>query len=382
MGHLLPLLPVAEAAAARGHAVAFATGEPVLAEIRERGFTAFEAGLPAAEARSEFMRRVPQLEEEPPQERRALFFSEGFAGVELDPRLRDLDAVCAAWRPDVLVHEAAELAGPAAATTAGVPWATAGFGPLIDPATLERAGAAAAPHWSARGLDPPPLAGLFRWLYLDPCPPSLQAHPAPPVTQLVRVTPRPNPEPGGAAVWLRELPEHALVYVTLGTVWNRDIELFRTLVDAIQELPLAVVVTLGAGGEPAALGPRPSNVHVYRFIPQAELLPFCTAMVHHGGAGSMLGAFGHGLPQLVVPQGADQFSNAERITAVGAGTTLLPDQVSRQAVRGAVERLLREPDFAAGAQRVRAELDAMPPPETAVERLEALVEGATEAGAS
>jgi UDP:flavonoid glycosyltransferase YjiC (YdhE family) len=373
-GHLQPLLPLAEAAAARGHAVAFGTGEPVLDEIRQRGFAAFEAGLPGPEARAEFLRRVPHLDEEPPEERRALFFSEAFAGIELGPRLADLEAVCAEWRPNILVHEAAELAGPVAASSAGLPYATAGFGLRIDPAILERAGEAAAPHWRERGLEPPPLAGLFRFIYLDPCPPSLQAHPPPPVTQPMRITPRPNPDPGGAAVWLRELPEHAAVYVTLGTTWNLDTELFRTLVDALETLPLAIVVTLGAGGDPASLGPRPGNVHIHRFIPQEEVLPFCRAVVHHGGSGSMLGAFAHGLPQLVIPQGADQFSNASRVAAVGAGLTLLPDQVSRGTVRPAVERLLAEPGFGAAARRVRDELDALPGPDRAVDRLEELVE--------
>ena len=73
-------------------------------------------------------------------------------------------------------------------------------------------------------------------------------------------------------------------------------------------------------------------MRVRRFVPQAELLPHCTAVVTHGGSGSMLGALAHGLPLLVVPQGADQFSNADRVVAAGAGLALQPDELSPSAV--------------------------------------------------
>ena len=43
-GHVEPLRPLAEAAIRRGHEVAFATGEPVVSALRDRGLRAFAAG--------------------------------------------------------------------------------------------------------------------------------------------------------------------------------------------------------------------------------------------------------------------------------------------------------------------------------------------------
>ena len=37
------------------------------------------------------------------------------------------------------------------------------------------------------------------------------------------------------------------------------------------------------------------------YIPQHEFLPWCDAVVAHGGSGTVLGALAHGLPLLVVP---------------------------------------------------------------------------------
>ena len=78
------------------------------------------------------------------------------------------------WAPDVVLQEAAELAGPIAATLAGIPYVTVGFGAFLPTRVLEHGVATAEPHWRARGLEPPPYAGLFRHLYVDPFPPSLQ----------------------------------------------------------------------------------------------------------------------------------------------------------------------------------------------------------------
>ena len=47
------------------------------------------------------------------------------------------------------------------------------------------------------------------------------------------------------------------------------------------------------------------------------------AVVTHGGAGTTLGALAFGVPLLVLPQGADQYANAERVVAAGAGRQLL-----------------------------------------------------------
>ena len=54
------------------------------------------------------------------------------------------------------------------------------------------------------------------------------------------------------------------------------------------------------------LGSLPGNVHVSRVIPQSLLLPRCSAVVSHGGSGTLLAALAHGLPQVCLPQAADQ----------------------------------------------------------------------------
>ncbi len=363
-GHLHPLVPLARAAEAAGHEVAFATAEPALSDARRHGFTAFSAG-PGSEAREAFVSNLPDLRALTPQEHRALFFTQLFVGVELAPRLRDLRAIIERWTADVIVHEVAEPAAPIAATAAGLPYVTSGFGPLLEPAIAARVGAAAAPHWRAAGLLAHPRGGLYEHLYFDPCPPALQIDAIRDVPAVpVRVTPLPT---------ARRADAHpATVYVTFGTLWNRDLDAFRVVLAALSAHPVDVIVTLGIDGDPGALGAQPDNVHVHRFIPQAELLPRCDAVIAHGGAGTTLGALAHGLPLLMLPQGADQHYNAERVAAAGAGLSLAPAQATSAAIASAIDTLLGDASLRAGARRVAAEIAAMPGPESGVEHLQAL----------
>jgi UDP:flavonoid glycosyltransferase YjiC (YdhE family) len=79
---------------------------------------------------------------------------------------------------------------------------------------------------------------------------------------------------------------------------------------------------------------------VQTWVPQAELLPHVDVVVHHGGSGTTLGALTVGAPQLILPQGADQFANAYAVGAAGAGLPLLLDELSADAIAEPVRKLL------------------------------------------
>jgi len=205
------------------------------------------------------------------------------------------------------------------------------------------------------------LQAFATGLYLDPCPPGLQStgfggmdvRPVRPSVGEVSPGDRLPPE-------FRDLPARPLVYLTLGTVFN-DSELVGGVLDAIQDLPISIAVTTGPAVDPTVLGPRPANVAAASFVPQALLMPLASAVVSHAGSGTMLGALASGLPQVCLPRGADQFANAERVQAVGAGVRLLPDEVTPERLRAVVSQVLDEPAYERAARAMKAEIEAMPP---------------------
>lgn len=111
---------------------------------------------------------------------------------------------------------------------------------------------------------------------------------------------------------------------------------------------------------------EPGNVTLHAWVPQADVVAHADVVVHHGGSGTTLGALAGGVPQLVLPQGADQFANAEALCAAGAALRLLPGELSADAVTEQVRKL---PAHRAAARAIAAEIAAMPSPDEVAREL-------------
>lgn len=372
-GHFHPLVPLARAVAGTGHEVAFATGDGFCDTVRAAGFECFRAGIPGDRYWREFTMRFGELDRIPRSEFRSLFFGQVFTDFEVPARAADLQAVMERWQPDLLVHGLAEFAGPLVAARAGIPHATCGFGPLPGPEVADVAGAAMAPHWQAAGLDPRGGA-LYRSLYLDPCPPSLQVPEITHVAHAVQI--RPEPADGAAGGSPPRRVTRPLgprtVYLTFGTIFNRDLDVLGTVLRGLATGPVNVIVTLGDEVDPAVLGRQPDNVRVLGYLPQAELFGVCDVVVCHAGASTVFGALAFGLPLLLLPRGADNFYNADRVLAAGAGRRLLDSEITAEAVAGELAFLLEDVRCRAAAALIAGEIAAMPAPATAVGVLEEL----------
>jgi UDP:flavonoid glycosyltransferase YjiC (YdhE family) len=356
-GHVTPMLPLARAFADAGAEVVWATGEPAAGRLRAAGFTAVVAGVPEAAAVSPLLLATdPELAALPARERPDLMFGRIFGRHRSAPMIADLLPIVRSMEPDLVVRDMAEFASPIAAAAAGVPCLTHSLGALLPVRRIAAAGADVAPLWKAQGLRPRPYGGSYDELYLDIYPPSLQDQSRPHVPHSVRLRSVPPSAAGCAPHPRPESRDRTLVYVTFGTIFN-DSEPLRRVVEGVRDLDVSVVVTVGPDGDPGVLGPQPENVVVRRFIPQDDLLPHCAAVVSHGGSGTFLGAAAYGLPQVCVPQGADQFLNADACARGGIGLSVPADPGQ---VRQALERVLTDPGYGIAAWRLKAELDAMP----------------------
>ena len=97
------------------------------------------------------------------------------------------------------------------------------------------------------------------------------------------------------------------MYFTLGTIFNLESgDLFQHVLAGLRDLPINLLITVGRHIDPAEFGPQPAHIHLARFIPQTEILPYCDLVVSHGGSGSVMGALVQGLPSVLIPMGADQ----------------------------------------------------------------------------
>jgi vancomycin aglycone glucosyltransferase len=75
-------------------------------------------------------------------------------------------------------------------------------------------------------------------------------------------------------------------------------------------------------------------------VNQQALFPRVAAVVHHGGAGTTTTATVAGVPQLLIPQGADQVYWARRVTELGIGTACDGPAPPLRAVTVALQAIL------------------------------------------
>ena len=375
VGHFNPMVPLAKAFDAAGHQVAFATDPGFVGHVRGLGFEAFPAGLDMPVARRRFAELTPGFGDVAPWDRMGYIYPGLFGGVRVEPMLDDLDRIVPAWRPDLLIHELAEMAGAIAAEGMAIPHVEHSFGLLRPTEIRRRATDAIAPVAERRGVANPGVGGSNGELYLDISPPGFQQ---PEIAGVPHVQPlrpiafdeAPDVELPG---WLSALGSRPLVYVTMGTEFNKELSVFRAILDGLAGEQVDVVVTVGPGGDPEALRPFADNVRIERFIPQSFLLSRTAVFVSHAGSGATLGALRAGVPMLAIPQGADQFLNAERIVDTSVGIRLMPDEVSAGAVRDALRALLDDRRYRDAARGHQASIEQMPSPEVVVPILAALV---------
>ncbi len=375
-GHFNPMLALAHGLTRAGHEVAFATAADFCPHIEQTGFAAFPTGLALARQMETARERYPEQDALVSMARFEQFVPRMLAGVAAPARAADLLTLVDDWEPDLLVHDETEFAGPLAAAVAGIPWADQSVGIMRPRAMARLAGETLAPLARRYGVDVGPFGGLYQYLYIDVAPPSLQSPEIAEVDvahQVQNATVEPGAEGEALTEWVQDLPpDRPVVYVSLGTVFNAKARnVFAAVLEGLRAEPLTAILTIGPNNDPADFGPQPDHIHVERFIPQSLLLPHCDAVVNQGGT-AILPILAHGLPLLVLPQGANQFHNAAACVAAGVGRRLLPGEVTPEAVRRDVDALLHDTDLGHAAQRIQKELAEMPGPERGVELLERL----------
>jgi UDP:flavonoid glycosyltransferase YjiC (YdhE family) len=371
-GVFAPFVPLGKALLAAGHEVLVVTGSDLEPRVAREGFATRVAGPTAMEGAIAAMGDPAVLAA--PEGEPWHFGGAMFGAVIAPAKLPALREAAAVFRPDLVVHPPVDLAAPLLAAMLGLPSVTYGFGRPMDDHHVNAFAARVAPLWEQHGLDPDPCAGLYRFRYLDPSPPILQGEPSTADAVSRPLRPELPGDPGAALPdWVGRVTR-PLVYLSLGTVpfFNQP-DKFQLLLADLAAEDIEIAVTVGELNDPAALGPQPPNVHVERWLPLAPLLPLCSAVVCHAGSGTTLAALVSGLPLVLVPQGADQFTNAEACEAAGVATVLRPQELSSAAVRQAVRSVLAQGSpQAAAASRAAAQIAAMPDAEQVAKELQEL----------
>ncbi|NUK26338.1 activator-dependent family glycosyltransferase [Streptomyces lunaelactis] len=301
------------------------------------------------------------------------------------PMVASLVEFARQWKPDLVVWDPLTYAGPIAAKACGAAHARLLFGVDVFGVAREHFLRLKEQQPQAERSDP-----LADWLggyarkyggeytedmasghfTIDQFPRSLQLEAEGLHYERMRYVPY-----NGSAVvpgWLWKKPAKPRVALTMGMSAT---DLFsgytfglQDVLDSLADLDIEVVATV-ADSARAALREVPDNARLVPYVALHALAPTCDAVIHHAGPGTLATVARHGVPQLSLPYSFDEPLFASALTAYGAGLHIEPEATSGGAVRAQVLRLLGEPRFRAGAEKLRDEFAALPSPNELVPRI-------------
>jgi UDP:flavonoid glycosyltransferase YjiC (YdhE family) len=353
-GHYNPLIPFVEAARRRGHEVLVVV-PPALADTVEAA--GYEARIGADPPEAELGAVWGRVQEASPDEANRLVIGDIFARLDTQTMLPTLRDACRDWNPDVVLREPSEFASAVAADELGVAQARITVG-LADTEAL----ALGIAEPVLEGLRPGVTARISASAFLTLLPEDVDPGRFQRTLRFSEPARTGEPLPG----WWGD-DGRPLVYVSFGSVAGGlplAAAAYRAALDAVAELPVRVLLTIGRRADPSLLGTLPHNVHVEAWVPQRDVLAHATAVVGHGGYGTTLGTLAAGLPSVLVPLFADQPFNARRVEEVGAGLSV---PAEADAIRSALEKVLADTSFRNAAAGIAAEMRGLPPVDEAFE---------------
>lgn len=148
------------------------------------------------------------------------------------------------------------------------------------------------------------------------------------------------------------------VYLGFGSVSLKDPDGFtRILLGALGRVGCRAII--GAGWSGLGRGSLPASVAVTGELPHEALFPRLAGVIHHGGSGTVHNAARFGLPQLVMPQIADQYYWGSRVHALGLGPApLTPGRATVASMTARIRELVGNSSFGAQARALSLGLQA------------------------
>ena len=144
-----------------------------------------------------------------------------------------------------------------------------------------------------------------------------------------------------------EKTREKLVYISMGTVNNDMLPLYRKFIAAFAKTEYQVILSVGNLVPMKEFGDLPENISVYPSVDQIAVLEKADVFISHCGMNSVSESLYFGVPLVMLPQTSEQGAVAERTAQVGAGLKLAKTDAT--SIYEAVEQVLSDETYAKNA---------------------------------
>ena len=137
------------------------------------------------------------------------------------------------------------------------------------------------------------------------------------------------------------------IYISMGTV-NQNRQFYRNCINVLAPTGWQVIISMGTNKD--HFDDLPDNIQVYESVDQMAVLSIADAFITHCGMNSASEGLYYGVPLVLFPQTPGQNAVAKRVEELGAGVRL--KSISEEDVLDALTKVINEPQYKAGAERI------------------------------
>ncbi|MFK4011637.1 macrolide family glycosyltransferase [Bacillus cereus] len=144
---------------------------------------------------------------------------------------------------------------------------------------------------------------------------------------------------------LYKLEGKAVIYISMGTELNEQLELYKKCVQAFKNFNGIVVISVGKEINLMEFSNTPSHFIIRPYVPQLEILKYADVFITHGGMNSVSEGLYHNTPLVILPITNDQPFVAKRAEELNAGIVLNHKSVTVAELKEAVNTLLNNSSY-------------------------------------
>ncbi|ROR25800.1 MGT family glycosyltransferase [Mobilisporobacter senegalensis] len=144
--------------------------------------------------------------------------------------------------------------------------------------------------------------------------------------------------------------ESRTVYISLGTVLNKNNEFYKNCIKALKDYNVNVIMSVGEKTDIFDFGEIPANFQIEHKVDQIKVLKKSDVFLTHCGMNSVNESLYNSVPMVLFPQHSEQALVAERTAELGAGLMLKGNKPNH--IKNAIEQILNDDTYKESANKI------------------------------
>ena len=144
-------------------------------------------------------------------------------------------------------------------------------------------------------------------------------------------------------VYEKKLKDRKQIYISLGTVNNKNNDFYKNCIKAFENSDFDVVMSVGKDTDINSLGHIPNNFNVKNSVNQIQVLQNTDVFITHCGMNSVNESIYYGVPMVLFPQHSEQRMVGNRVSQLEAGIILKKNNIEE--IRSSVIEVINDSKY-------------------------------------